>query len=102
VLWHPSHTTDEALLRQLQDYGCGLAAVFTKFMTHRSTAPAVLRRLPAGLKMLLSPDSQKNEGRSDAFPPELRRAEWRGLRHGPFAYAESVRAQRQLETHRAA
>ena len=102
VLWHPSHTTDEALLRQLQDYGCGLAAVFTKFMTHRSTAPAVLRRLPAGLKMLLSPDSQKNEGRSDAFPPELRRAEWRGLRHGPFAYAESVRAQRQLATHRAA
>jgi hypothetical protein len=52
--------------------------------------------------MLLSPDSQKNEGRSDAFPPELRRAEWRGLRHGPFAYAESVRAQRQLATHRAA
>ncbi len=102
VLWHPSHTTDQALLGQLEDYGCGLAAVFTKFMTHRGTAPSVLRRLPAGVKMLLSSDSAKNEGRSDAFPPELRRAEWRGLRHGPLAYAESVRLQRQLATRRAA
>jgi GT2 family glycosyltransferase len=97
VLWHPSHTTDAMLTSQIRGYGVGLAAAFTKFGTRRSTAGAVLRRVPAGLKMMLSADSAKNAGRSDSFPRELRRAELLGVMSGPLAYRRSVRAQRALE-----
>jgi GT2 family glycosyltransferase len=97
VLWHPSHTTDAMLTAQIHGYGVGLAAAFTKFGTRRATAGAVLRRVPVGLRMLLSADSTKNAGRSASFPAELRRAELSGVASGPFAYRRSLRAQRSLE-----
>jgi O-antigen biosynthesis protein len=95
VLWHPSHTDDVALLRQIEGYGCGLAAVFTKFMSQRSTAPAVLRRAGAGARLLFNPRSSKNSGRSDTYPAALRQAELRGMRQGPLAYRTSLRQHRR-------
>ena len=95
VIWHRSHTTNAELARQLEDYGCGLAAAFSKFLGQRSTAPVVVRRIPAGLAALLSPNSVKNDKRSASYPAELRRAEWRGLRAGPLAYRKSRRLARR-------
>lgn len=95
VLWHPSHATDEALARQIEDYGCGLSAAFTKFMHGRKTAPALARRLPAAARTLLSPRSSKNAQRSASFPRELARAEWRGIVKGPLRYRRSRRIARR-------
>jgi glycosyltransferase involved in cell wall biosynthesis len=96
VVWHGSHAEMADLTAQLEDYGCGLAAAFTKFMGQRKIAPLVLRRVPAGLGALLSPTSVKNDTRSDDYPTELRNAEWRGLRAGPLAYRTSRRQARRL------
>ena len=101
VIWHRSHSTTAELAMQLEDYGCGLAAAFSKFMGQRSIAPMILRRIPAGLSTLLSPTSVKNDKRSSSFPAELRQAEWRGLRAGPLAYRKSRRlAQRNRSADR--
>ncbi len=94
VIWHPSHRDMDRLEAQLEDYGCGLAAVATKFASQRSTVSALLRRTPAGMTMLFSNSSPKNAGRSTTYPASLRRAEWRGLRRGPTAYWMSRRASR--------
>lgn len=95
VIWHQSHGTHAELVAQLEDYGCGLSAAFSKFMGQRSIAPMILRRLPAGLTALLSQDSVKNDQRSSSYPADLRRAEWRGLRAGPVAYRKSRRLARR-------
>ncbi len=95
VIWHRSHSTNAELAAQLEDYGCGLSAAFAKFMGQRSIAPMIVRRIPAGLSALLSPDSVKNDQRSASYPAELRRAEWRGLRAGPMAYRKSRRLARR-------
>jgi hypothetical protein len=95
VIWHRSHTTNADLARQLEDYGCGLSAAFSKFMGQRAIAPMVVRRIPAGLAALLSPNSVKNDKRSSSYPAELRGAEWRGLRAGPLAYRKSRRHARR-------
>jgi glycosyltransferase involved in cell wall biosynthesis len=97
VLWHPSPSTDESLRRQMHDYGCGLAAAFTKFATHRGTNTAMARRMVAGMGYLLSPSSPRRRDRANGFPGELTRAEWAGLIEGPAAYAAAVRKRRQLE-----
>jgi glycosyltransferase involved in cell wall biosynthesis len=95
VVWHRSHATNAELAAQIEDYGCGLSAAFSKFMGQRSIAPMIVRRIPAGLSALLSPDSVKNDQRSTSYPAELRRAEWRGLRAGPMAYRKSRRLARR-------
>jgi hypothetical protein len=95
VLWHPSHATDAALARQIEDYGCGLSAAFTKFLHERKTAPALARRLPSAAQTLISPRSSKNAQRSDSFPRELARAEWKGILKGPVRYRQARRAARR-------
>jgi O-antigen biosynthesis protein len=95
VVWHPSHTTSHALERQIEDYGCGLSAVFTKFLFDRSTAPALTRRLPSAARALLSQGSSKNAQRSGTFPRQLARAEWKGIAKGPLRYRSSRRAARR-------
>lgn len=94
VIWHQSHPDMQSLERQLEDYGCGLAAVATKLASQRSTAAAIARRAPAAISMLFGGSSSRNAARSASFPASLRRAEWRGLRRGPAAYWSSTRARR--------
>lgn len=96
VVWHASLTTDAELVAQIEGYGCGLAAAFSKFLSQRSTMGAVLRRLPVGVRTALSDDSVKNERRSASYPRELRRAELRGMTRGLFAYHTSRRRLRAI------
>ena len=71
-------------------YGVGLTATVTKWMLDDPrTAVAILRRVPAGTRYLLSPTSKKNQGKSAGFPPELTRLERLGLLCGPVAYLRS-------------
>lgn len=95
VVWHPSHESSADLLKQLENYGCGLAAAMSKFATQRSTATRLWRRVPAGLRALIAKDSVKNDKRSTSYPSELRWAELRGIVRGPFAYRASLRRHRR-------
>lgn len=101
VVWHPSHETHAELLKQIESYGCGLAAAISKFATQRSTASRLLRRVPAGLRALLANDSVKNDKRSSSYPTQLRWAELRGMARGPFAYRASARRHRLRMRHNA-
>jgi glycosyltransferase involved in cell wall biosynthesis len=101
VLWHPSPSTEEGLRRQMRDYGCGLAAAFTKFASHRGTNTAMVGRMAAGMGYLLSPSSPRRRDRADGFPGALTRAEWAGLAEGPVAYLSAVRLRRRLDRQQA-
>lgn len=90
LMWHSHRRSLEALRRQMFRYGVGLTATVTKWMLDDPrTAVAILRRVPAGTRYLLSPTSKKNQGKSAGFPPELTRLERLGLLCGPVAYLRS-------------
>ena len=101
VVWHPSHGSYGELLQQIEDYGCGLGAAISKFATRRATAARLLRRVPAGLRVLFGNDSSKNDQRSASYPAELRRAELRGMVRGLLAYQTTSRRLRQRQNGRA-
>jgi peptidoglycan/xylan/chitin deacetylase (PgdA/CDA1 family)/glycosyltransferase involved in cell wall biosynthesis len=88
------HRPDDAGLRTMAyDYGIGLSALFVK---HLTTDPhsllAIGRRLPAGLRLLLAPDSTRNVNRREAhYPVELTLRELLGIAAGPLAFARSAR-----------
>ncbi len=87
------HRPDDAGLRSMAfDYGIGLSALFVK---HLTTDPhsllAIGRRLPAGLRLLLAPDSTRNVNRREAhYPAELTLRELLGIAAGPLAFARSA------------
>jgi len=76
--------------RKVRDYGVGLGAMLTKHLVrNRSSAAAVLSRVPAGAVHLLSAGSPKNASRSSSYPPSLVLAELQGLLYSPVAYGRS-------------
>ena len=89
LVWHAARREMSALQGQLYGYGSGMAALVVKHVLHPRRAVAVARRLPAGVRKLLDPASEKNESRSADFPPELGRTELRGYLAGPLLYARS-------------
>ncbi len=97
ITYEPGAIVRHAHLREMdqvrqkvRDYGVGLGAMLTKHLvTNRSTAAALLSRVPTGAVHLLSASSPKNASRSGAYPPALILAELEGLAYGPVAYVRS-------------
>jgi O-antigen biosynthesis protein len=90
---HHAHRPDYgALQRQVYSYGVGLSAYYLKTLLSR---PALfldfLGKIPAGVRFLLSPDSDLNDAKLEDYPAELNRLERRGILVGPWAYAKSRR-----------
>lgn len=95
------HRPDDAGLRAMAyDYGIGLSALFVKHLvTDPRSLLAIGRRLPAGLRLLLAPDSTRNANRRDAhYPPELTLRELLGIAAGPLAFARSAGQARRRVT----
>jgi GT2 family glycosyltransferase len=90
VCWHPHHADYEHLVGQVEDYGAGLTAAFTKLLLQPTTAPAVVRRLPRGVMRLVSPTSDKNAKRGANYPRQLVRRELRGIAVGWVGYLRSL------------
>ncbi len=97
VVKHAGRRELDALEVQMYGYGSGMSAVVLKHVLRPRRALAVARRLPAGVRKLLDPASDKNEGRSGSFPRELVRAELRGYLAGPLLYVRSRRQDRQVD-----
>jgi GT2 family glycosyltransferase len=98
VVWH--HHRDELgqLRRQLFNYGVGLAAFATKYLSDRRTVHDVLVRLPGGLRHLRGIANRVER------PAELSRtvlpAELLGLAWGPIAYGLGRRRHRRRHARR--
>ena len=60
-------------------YGTGMSAVIAKhFVARPASAVQVARRMPAGVRKLLAPDSAKNDRRTRDYPGSLVRQELAG------------------------
>lgn len=96
VVRHYARSDMAALRSQMYGYGSGMSAVIAKHLVSSPRhALRILARLPAGLRKLLDPSSDKNKGKSRTFPKELSDQELRGYLAGPVLYARSRVAARR-------
>ena len=84
IVWHEHRDELGQLRRQLFNYGVGLAAFATKYLSDRRTARDVLVRLPGGLRHLRG--IAKRVERPAELPRTVLTAELLGLAWGPLAY----------------
>ena len=89
VAWHSHRREYHALRRQIHDYGVGLAAFITKRLFNPETVLGMIKRLPCGLVLLLSPSSPKNVTKVPGYPRRLSIFELAGILRGPLAYLHS-------------
>jgi O-antigen biosynthesis protein len=84
---HSEVLENEALRDRAHAYGIGLSAFLTKTLIDRPRlALDLLSKLPYGLYLTFSSRSPKQTRKTSDFPPELNRAELRGMLQGPPAY----------------
>lgn len=85
------HADDAPTLkRQVYGYGIGLTAYLTKCLLDRpKLLLSAARRLPAGIRYVLGPSSEKNARLPAFYPAPLVRLERIGMLVGPFAYVAS-------------
>lgn len=82
---HNHRRSMDELHVQMRHYGRGLSAVILKWaLSDPRRFMEILRRLPAGLRRLLDGGSDRNSGRTAAYPASLKRAELRGSLEGGF------------------
>lgn len=93
ALVHHVHRPDyEGLRRQVYAYGAGLVAYYLKtILAEPRFALDFARKVPAGIRWMLSPESHVNKHKQDDYPAELIWEERRGMLYGPLAYARSRR-----------
>ncbi|HEY1524349.1 MAG TPA: glycosyltransferase family A protein [Solirubrobacteraceae bacterium] len=93
ALVHHAHRPDyEGLRRQVYAYGAGLVAYYLKtVLAEPRFALDFARKLPVGIRWMLSPEAHVNKHKQDDYPAELVWEERRGMLYGPLAYARSRR-----------
>lgn len=90
---HHAHRADyEGLRRQLYAYGAGLVAYYLKtILAEPRFALDFARKVPAGLRWMMSPSSHVNKHKGGDYPSELTRVERLGMVYGPVGYFRSRR-----------
>jgi GT2 family glycosyltransferase len=87
IIEHQHRTTMGDLDRQIYGYGLGFTAMLTAVALrdprHLLGLAAIV---PAWLRSLRVESSAKSVNRADDYPPDLARAELRGMAAGPLAY----------------
>jgi GT2 family glycosyltransferase len=95
MVWHEHPATDAMLERQVFCYGAGLISAITKQILHGNHRSRLLRSIPGGFMLAVSPTSDKNARKGRAFPRYLSLRELAGMAYGPIAYLKSVRRERK-------
>lgn len=94
---HHRAAPDRELRSTMYAYGAGLGAVLVKQATHRPARREIVRRVPGGLRYLLSASSPKNaRHRSGGYPASLRIAELAGLASAPVTYMRSRQVRQEV------
>jgi len=91
VVRHSHRRTERAFLRQVLHYGTGLTAMYTSMVVHdpRHLA-AMLRKVPAGVRLLTRPRAERSPSRAPSYPRVALAYQVAGMAYGPIAYARSV------------
>ncbi len=96
LCWHEHRRDDEALRRQVFNYGVGFTAILTKALLHdRRFAGAAVRSVPVAWSLRRARATQARDP-ATTIPPELARLERRGMLRGPARYLDSVAWSRRL------
>jgi O-antigen biosynthesis protein len=97
VMWHEHRAEFSEMERQLDGYGSGLTAFYTRtVLRHPRRLLALARLAPRALRDLRGKDSVRTATMSDDYPAALRRASVRGMLSGPFRYLRSRQAQTRI------
>jgi hypothetical protein len=96
-MWHEHRKEFAEVERQLDGYGSGLTAFYTRAVLRDPRRLLTLARLaPRALRDLRGKDSVRTATMTDDYPATLRRASVRGMISGPFRYLRSRRAQTRV------
>lgn len=88
---HTHRRTEEEFLRQVFNYGTGLTAMYTALITSDPRRLlAMVRRIPAGVRLLTRPRAQRSASLAPSYPSRALLYQALGIAYGPFAYARSA------------
>lgn len=91
VVRHSHRRTEREFMKQVSGYGTGLMAMYTALVVrHPAQLLALMRRVPAGLSLLLRPAEQRSPSRAPSYPGRTLLRQVLGMAYGPIAYARSV------------
>jgi glycosyltransferase involved in cell wall biosynthesis len=97
VMWHEHRKEFAEVERQLDGYGSGLTAFYTRAVLRDPRRLLTLARLaPRAIRDLRGKDSVRTATMTDDYPATLRRASVRGMLSGPSRYLRSRRAQARV------
>jgi glycosyltransferase involved in cell wall biosynthesis len=100
VMWHEHRAEFAEMERQLDGYGSGLTAFYTRAVLRNPRRLLTLARLaPRALHDLRGKDSVRTATMGDDYPASMRRASRHGMLSGPFRYLRSRRAQTRVNSH---
>jgi glycosyltransferase involved in cell wall biosynthesis len=92
VVWHHHRSEDSELIKQMYGYGTGLTAYLSKLLSVPATRNDILRRLPAGLRRILT--IKRDTGARLVTTPAPKgavRTEFWGYLAGPVLFLRSRR-----------
>jgi hypothetical protein len=88
---HTHRHSHREFMTQVVGYGTGLTAMYTALVAREpGQLFALLRRLPAGFRLLTLAKSQRSASRSPSYPRHTIIFQLLGMAYGPVAYARSV------------
>jgi len=97
IMWHEHRKEFAEVERQLDGYGSGLTAFYTRAVLRDPRRLLTLARLaPRAVRDLRGKDSVRTATMAESYPAALRRASVRGMLSGPFRYLRSRRAQARV------
>lgn len=97
LCWHEHRRDDDALRRQVFNYGVGFTAILTKSMLRDRRFPrAVARSIPVALKLRRTRRNANGAAQPPGLPRELARLQRDGMLRGPGRYVRSSRWARRL------
>jgi glycosyltransferase involved in cell wall biosynthesis len=97
VMWHSHRRTMPEVERQLDGYGSGLTAFYTRAVLRSPRHIVTLARLaPRALRDLRDQDSVRTATMRADYPDSLRRASRRGMLAGPVRYLRSRQVQARV------
>ncbi|WP_371667097.1 glycosyltransferase [Streptomyces sp. NBC_00289] len=87
VVWHRHRRTQNAVAAQAFGYGAGLGAYLTAaVVTHPRILPALLRRLPGGVRHMATRSRDRSADPEAGWSARLALVEARGTAYGPYGY----------------
>lgn len=88
---HSHRKTEREFMKQVSSYGTGLMAMYTALVVrHPAQLLALMRRVPAGLALLLRPAEKRSPSLAPSYPGRALPRQVLGMAYGPIAYARSV------------